>query len=89
MDQFQTNDSMGFEATEKLTDIIMTLLPTKESIRNGKDWILAHSKAAKSVAAAIKQKAVQAATFEAKLNILYLINDVLLNAYVSSLFCDW
>ena len=67
---------------QQLDDLINHLLPTRESIRNGKDWIMAHTRQAKAVASAIRSRLQQATTFESKLNILHLIHDVLHNAYV-------
>eukprot|EP01127_Copromyxa_protea_P012876 TRINITY_DN338_c0_g1_i2.p1 TRINITY_DN338_c0_g1~~TRINITY_DN338_c0_g1_i2.p1 ORF type:complete len:559 (-),score=121.77 TRINITY_DN338_c0_g1_i2:711-2387(-) len=54
-----------------------TLVPTKESIKKGKDFIMSLPAKASAVAAFMCQRLQQTPEWTAKLNIIYLTNDVL------------
>lgn len=61
-----------------------TLLPTKESIKKGKDFIMTLPTKASAVAAFMCQRSQQTPEWTAKRNIIYLTNDVLHHRYGSS-----
>jgi len=60
-----------------LSSILDTLVPTKESIKKGKDMIMARPDFASSIAHFMCRRVQQTPDFTAKLNIIYLANDVL------------
>jgi len=63
-----------------LTSLLEELDGTKNPIKKAKDWTLAHWNQAAAVAAAMRSALENYSVFAKKLNILYLINDILYHA---------
>jgi len=60
-----------------LSQLIDTLVPTKDSIRTAKQWVVTHENLSHIVVDFIRKRMEGNVEFSVKLNILYLINDVL------------
>jgi len=60
-----------------LSQILDTLMPTKDSIKKGKDFIMNHPDSASSIANFMSTRVQHSPDFTARLNIIYLLNDVL------------
>jgi hypothetical protein len=61
----------------ELIQLLDTLVPTKESIKTVKNWIVSRPLSARDTASFLKARAERAKDFETKLNLIYLIHDVL------------
>jgi hypothetical protein len=61
----------------ELSHLIDTLIPTKDSIKAAKTWIMARPDRAKEIAAYVQSRVEKLTDFEKKLNIIYLLHDVL------------
>lgn len=56
------------------------LTRSKDSIRAGKEWVLAHAHAADAVTAELRSRTAHPmASFDGRLNLVYLVSDVLFN----------
>lgn len=62
---------------EKLNELLDNLVPTKDSIKITKTWMLQHPHLAVDIAAATRERVEKAKEYEQKLNLLYLIHDLL------------
>jgi hypothetical protein len=62
---------------KKLDQTLDNLVPTKESIRNAKNWMLQRTDMAKEIASRIKSRVEHSRSFEDKLNVIYVLHDVL------------
>eukprot|EP01122_Echinamoeba_exundans_P013278 TRINITY_DN576_c0_g1_i1.p1 TRINITY_DN576_c0_g1~~TRINITY_DN576_c0_g1_i1.p1 ORF type:complete len:708 (-),score=132.94 TRINITY_DN576_c0_g1_i1:423-2546(-) len=79
-DDFDTNEHLAQFDGDILEEILRTLMPTKESIKAAKDWVMERPRQAKAVALHIRQFVERATDFSPRLNALYLVNDVLQNS---------
>lgn len=61
----------------QLSSCLDTLVPTKESIKKGKDFIMSLPAKASAIAAFMCERLQQSPDWDHKLNIIYLTNDVL------------
>eukprot|EP01130_Rhizamoeba_saxonica_P002573 TRINITY_DN12352_c0_g1_i1.p1 TRINITY_DN12352_c0_g1~~TRINITY_DN12352_c0_g1_i1.p1 ORF type:complete len:590 (+),score=152.23 TRINITY_DN12352_c0_g1_i1:53-1822(+) len=69
--------NLSSQERDEINQILDTLEATKESIRVGKDWIMERPQQALAIAQLITRRISQAQIFQEKLNIVYLVNDVL------------
>jgi hypothetical protein len=60
-----------------LSQILDTLQPTKDSIKRGKDFVMGNPDSASAIAQFMCMRVQQTPDFTARLNIIYLANDVL------------
>jgi hypothetical protein len=68
------------EASEdiiRLAGLLDNLVPTKESIKVTKTWIMQRGNIAKDIASYIRARVEKTNDFEQKLNVIYLIHDIL------------
>jgi len=72
-----TGKPLSNEEKSALSQILDTLTPTKESIKKGKDYIMSLPEAASSICQFMCQRIKETPDFTARLNIIYLANDVL------------
>jgi hypothetical protein len=61
----------------ELIQLLDNLVPTKESIKTVKNWIVQRPQAARDIASFLKARTERAKDFDTKLNLVYLIHDVL------------
>jgi hypothetical protein len=61
----------------QLSQMLDSLVPTKDSIKKGKDHIIELERCASAVAAFMCERLIKTPDWSAKLNIIYLTNDVL------------
>jgi hypothetical protein len=66
----------------QLSLILDSLIPTKDSIKKGKDFILSLEPYATHVASFMCERLLRTPDWSAKLNIIYLTNDVLHHRYI-------
>eukprot|EP01118_Nematostelium_gracile_P008347 TRINITY_DN2766_c0_g1_i2.p1 TRINITY_DN2766_c0_g1~~TRINITY_DN2766_c0_g1_i2.p1 ORF type:complete len:542 (+),score=168.79 TRINITY_DN2766_c0_g1_i2:74-1627(+) len=68
-----------FDLTE-LSHHLDSLTPTRESLKNSKNWIMSRPFKGKDVANFIKNRMMQFRRFDHKLNVIYLLHDVLFHS---------
>ncbi len=78
----ELNAILSSDEVAELHSLLRRLQPTQDSIRNSKDWVMSRSKAASDLVSHIKSFLVEGdvAGFSGRLNVLYLVNDVLLHS---------
>eukprot|EP01120_Amphizonella_sp_Union-15-10_P012438 TRINITY_DN5519_c0_g2_i1.p1 TRINITY_DN5519_c0_g2~~TRINITY_DN5519_c0_g2_i1.p1 ORF type:complete len:639 (+),score=147.82 TRINITY_DN5519_c0_g2_i1:61-1977(+) len=76
-DPFQAFEPLSDEDVLTFTSIIDTLVATKDAIRGAKDFIMERSDKAKDIAAFLADRVKRSPDFDTKLNIIYVVNDVL------------
>ena len=64
----------------RLSSMLERLVPTQESIKEAKDWVMARGKLASDIVSFVKAKIAEIHEFSQRLHILYLVNDVLLHS---------
>lgn len=57
--------------------LILSLSLHQDSIKKGKDWIMSHPESASAIAAFVCARLEASPEFSPKLNMIYLVNDVL------------
>jgi len=70
---------LTLEEEMQIQNLLTTLTRSKESIRVGKEWILSHCPNGVAVAGQLLKAVTLAGGFEQKLNVVYLLSDVLFN----------
>jgi len=65
------------DETKELSRLLLTLVATNESIKRGTDYIMERKTKAREISNFMKMRATANVSFDTKLNLLYLLNDVL------------
>eukprot|EP01117_Protostelium_nocturnum_P005194 TRINITY_DN188_c0_g1_i2.p1 TRINITY_DN188_c0_g1~~TRINITY_DN188_c0_g1_i2.p1 ORF type:complete len:729 (-),score=207.02 TRINITY_DN188_c0_g1_i2:703-2889(-) len=76
----QSNSSANGSVLAELKGLMDSLVPKKDVIRSTKTWIMARPQAAGEISRYLLNRLEIAKDFDTKLNILYLIHDVLINS---------